>query len=285
VSLPALDPAAVRRIVRAALEEDLGGRGDLTSDAVVGADRRGLGRIVAREGLVIAGLPVAREVFHSLDPALRFDARRSDGERAVEGDVLAEVSGRARPILAGERTALNFVGRMCGIATATRAAVDEVAGTGAVILDTRKTVPGLRVLDKYAVAAGGGTNHRFGLHDAVIIKDTHLAIVGAVGEAVARSLAAGHPAGSVTAEVRSVEEMEEAIRAGARRVLLDNMDVATLRKCVERAAGRALLEASGGLRPGALRAVAESGVGFLSVGWLTHSTRAADVALDMEALP
>jgi nicotinate-nucleotide pyrophosphorylase (carboxylating) len=285
VTLPALDPDAVRRIVRAALEEDLGGRGDLTSEAVVGAGCRGLGRIVARETLVLAGMPVAREVFHALDPSLRFDARRSDGERTDPGDVLAEVSGGARAILAGERTALNFLGRMCGIATATRAAVDEIQGTGAVILDTRKTAPGLRLLDKYAVAAGGGTNHRMGLHDAVMIKDTHLAVAGPVAEAVARALAAGYSAGIVTAEARSVGEMEDAILAGAGRILLDNMDVATLRACVTRAAGRAHLEASGGLRPGTLRAVAESGVHSLSLGWLTHSARAADVALEMEALP
>ncbi|MBZ5640721.1 MAG: carboxylating nicotinate-nucleotide diphosphorylase [Acidobacteriia bacterium] len=281
---PSLDPAALRRIVRAAIEEDLGERGDLTTAAVVDAGCRGRGRIVARRETVVAGIPVAREVFLFLDPSLGFDACLPEGERAGAGAVLAEVSGPARPILAGERTALNFLGRMCGIAASARAAVEEVAGTGAVILDTRKTAPGLRILDKYAVAAGGCENHRLGLHDAVMIKDTHLAVAGPVGRAVARALAAGHPAARVTAEVRSLEEMEDAIRAGAGRVLLDNMDVATIRRCVERAAGRVLLEASGGLRPGALRAVAATGVGFLSVGSLTHSVRAADVALEMEAL-
>ena len=285
MTLPALDPAALRRIVRAAIEEDLGERGDLTTEAVVPAGRRGVGRVVARAGLVVAGLPVAREVFLALDPSLRFHVLRSEGATVAEGDVLAEVSGQARAILAGERTALNFLGRMCGIATATRAAVEEIAGTGATLLDTRKTAPGLRILDKYSVAAGGGTNHRVGLHDAVMVKDTHLAVAGPVGEAVRKALAAGHPAERVTAEVRTPGEMEEAIRAGAGRILLDNMDIATLRLCVERAAGRAKLEASGGLRPGALRAVAATGVDFLSLGWLTHSARAADVALEMEALP
>jgi nicotinate-nucleotide pyrophosphorylase (carboxylating) len=285
VTLAAPDAATLRGIVRAALEEDLDDRGDLTTEAVVGTGRRGVGRIVAREEMVVAGLPVAREVFLSIDPSLRFEARSEDGRRASRGDVLLEVSGAARPILVGERTALNFLGRMCGIATVTRAAVDEVRGTRATILDTRKTAPGLRLLDKYAVAAGGGTNHRMGLYDAVMIKDTHLAVAGPVGEAVARALAAGHPAEQVTAEVGSVEEMEEAIRAGAGRILLDNMDVPTLRLAVAKAAGRAVLEASGGLRPGSLRAVAETGVSFLSLGFLTHSVRAADVALEMEAIP
>jgi nicotinate-nucleotide pyrophosphorylase (carboxylating) len=283
--IPPIPDAAVRRIVRAALEEDLGDRGDLTTEAVIAAGCRGVGRIVAREGLVVAGIPIAREVFLSIDGSLRFEARSAEGERAASGDVLAEVVGFARPILVGERTALNFLGRMCGIATSTRAAVEEIAGTGATILDTRKTAPGLRLLDKYAVAAGGGTNHRMGLHDAVMIKDTHLAVAGPVGEAVARALAAGHPAERVIAEVRSVEEMEEAIRAGAGRILLDNMDVPTLKICVQRAAGRAVLEASGGLRPGTLRPVAATGVSFLSLGFLTHSARVADVALEMEALP
>ena len=285
MTLPALDPVVVRRIVRAALNEDLGDRGDLTTAAVVGGAARGRGKIVARGDLVVAGIPVAGEVFRTLDPSLRFEALRAEGGLAAAGDVLAEVSGPARPILEGERTALNFLGRMCGIATAARAAVLEVAGTGATILDTRKTAPGLRALDKYAVAAGGATNHRTGLFDAVMIKDTHLAIAGPVEDAIALALAAGHPAAIVTAEVGSIEEMERAIRAGAGRILLDNMDVETLRRCVEQAAGRARLEASGGLEPGALRAVAETGVSFLSLGWLTHSVRAANVALDMEALP
>ncbi len=283
--LPPLDPSTLRRIVQAALDEDLGERGDVTTDAVVPPGRQGRGRIVARADLVVAGLPVAREVFFSLDPSLVFEERKRDGEEAAAGETLAELRGPARAILMGERTALNFLGRMCGIATAARAAVNEVAGTGATILDTRKTAPGLRVLDKYAVAAGGATNHRLGLHDAVMIKDTHLAVAGPVAAAVELALAAGHPAAKVTAEARSLEEMVEAIRAGAGRVLLDNMDVPTLLRCVAEAAGRCELEASGGLRPGRLRAVAETGVRYLSLGWLTHSAVAADVALEMEAAP
>ena len=285
MTIDRLDLEGVRRIVRLALEEDLGREGDVTTSAVVPCGRHAAGRIVARSSLVVAGLPVAREVFLALDPSLRFEALSSEGECAPPGRVLATVSGDARPILEGERTALNFLGRMCGIATAARAAVEEVEGTGAVVLDTRETAPGLRILDKYAVAAGGATNHRLGLHDAVMIKDTHLAVAGPVGVAVARALAAGHPREKVTAEVRTEEEMEEAIRAGAGRILLDNMDVAAMRRCVARASGRARLEASGGLRPGTLREVAETGVHDLSLGWLTHSTRAADVALEMEAAP
>ena len=195
------------------------------------------------------------------------------------------VRGAARPILSGERTALNFLGRMCGIATAAREAVAEIEGTGSCVLDTRKTAPGLRLLDKYAVAAGGARNHRLGLFDEVMIKDTHVAVAGPVGEAVRRALAAGHPPAIVTAEARSEEEMEEAIRAGAKRVLLDNMEPEVLRRCVRRAAGRARLEASGGLRPGRLREVAETGVDFLSLGWLTPSSPCADVALELEAEP
>jgi len=171
---------------------------------------------------------------------------------------------------------------MCGIATATRTAVEEVSGTGAQILDTRKTAPGLRDLDKYAVAVGGAKNHRRGLHDAVLIKDTHIAIAGPLEDAVARALAAGHPPAAISVEVGTLAELDAAIRAGAGRALLDNMDLPTLCRCVASGRGRILLEASGGLRLGTLRAVAETGVNYLSLGWLTHSAPAADVAMDME---
>ncbi len=285
MSPAALDPAAVRSAVAAALAEDLGSGGDVTSASVVPDGARATARLVARADLVVAGLPVAEEVFRSLDRTLRFESQRSDGDLARRGDRLATVRGSARPILEGERTALNFLGRMCGIATAARACVEEVAGTGATILDTRKTAPGLRALDKYAVSCGGATNHRMGLFDAVMIKDTHLAVAGPIGRAVGRALAAGHAAGSVTVEVRTPGELEEAIRAGAGRALLDNMDPATLVECVRIAGGRIALEASGGLRPGGLRAAAVSGVAFLSLGWLTHSAPAADVAMEMEAGP
>lgn len=282
MSLPPLPAAALRRIVAAALEEDLGEAGDVTTDAVIPSDARARGRIVARQRLVAAGLPVAAEVFRSLGPGVQFQALASEGEPVEAGGALAELSGPAAPILRGERTALNFLQRLCGIATATRACVDELAGTGTVLLDTRKTAPGLRLLDKYAVAAGGGTNHRFGLYDAVMIKDTHLAVSGGIGRAVAAARQHGHPPQRITVEAQTQAQLEEAIAAGAGRALLDNMGLNELRRCVRAAAGRIVLEASGGLRPGGLRAVAETGVHCLSVGSLTHSVIAADLALDLD---
>lgn len=282
---PAPDREAVRRIVRAALDEDLGATGDRTGRAVVPEHARARAVLVAREPLVLAGVDVALEVFRALDPAVVAEDRREDGTRARAGDAVLVVSGLARALLAGERTALNLIQRLSGIATAARAAVDEVAGTGAAILDTRKTAPGLRLLDKYAVACGGATNHRIGLHDAIMIKDTHLAIAGPIARAVRLAVESGTPPEAITVEVATPEAMEEAIAAGAGRVLLDNMDLATLRRCVAAGKGRAVLEASGGLRPGGLRAVAETGVDCLSVGALTHSVRSADLAMDLEPLP
>jgi len=279
---PALDPAVVRRLVAAALAEDLGDRGDVTTDAVIAEGARARGFLTARSDLVVAGLPVARAVFEALDPDARFEERSADGDEVRRGARIAAVEGSARALLTGERTALNFLMRLCGIATAARAAMDEVRGTGAVILDTRKTAPGLRALDKYAVAVGGASNHRMGLFDAAMVKDTHLAVTGDVSECVARLRAKGLGREDITVEVGSVEELDRAIAAGAGRALLDNMDADTIRRCVRRAAGRIVLEASGGLRPGTLRAVAETGVGFLSLGWLTHSAPAADLAMDLE---
>ncbi len=231
---------------------------------------------------MVAGLPVAREVFRRLDETLDFDACHADGDVVPGRTVLASVCGRTRPILKGERTALNFLQRMSGIATLTRAAVNEIAGTGARILDTRKTAPGLRKLDKYSVAAGGGMNHRMGLFDEVMIKDTHLDAGCSIGDAVRRVLDRGHAPAIVTVEVRDLDELRQALDSGAGRALLDNLDPATMREAVRLAAGRIVLEASGGLRPGKLREVAETGVDFLSLGWLTHSVRAADLALEME---
>jgi nicotinate-nucleotide pyrophosphorylase (carboxylating) len=277
-----LDPRYVRSIVASALDEDLGAEGDVTTDAVIPAGRRARAWLVAREELVLAGIDVAREVFRSLDPELSFEAHARDGERVAAGTRVATLEGSARTILRGERTALNFLMRMCGIANASRAAVDEIAGTGAQILDTRKTAPGLRRLDKYAVAAGGARNHRMGLHDAVMIKDTHLEAVSSLKQAVARVLERGHPPERVTVEVGDLEQLREALDSGAGRALLDNMDLPTMRRAVELAGGRMVLEASGGLKAGGLRAVAETGVDFLSLGGLTHSAPAADLAMDME---
>lgn len=282
--MPRLDPYHLTRVVRAALDEDLGGGGDVTSDAVIDETRRSAGHLVARADLVLAGIPVAREVFRLVEPSLQFDERRHDGERARRGERVATIAGKTRAILAGERTALNFLMRMSGIATAAAAAVEEIEGTRARILDTRKTAPGLRLLDKYAVACGGATNHRIGLYDAVLIKDTHLDSGCSIEQAVRRAFERGHPEQAITVEVRELEQLEQAIAAGAGRALLDNMELETLESAVKLASGRIVLEASGGLRPGALRAVAATGVDFLSLGWLTHSAPSADLAMELEAL-
>jgi nicotinate-nucleotide pyrophosphorylase (carboxylating) len=283
--MPPLDHEAMRRAVGAALAEDLGANGDVTSLAIVPPGSRARATLVAREPMIVAGLAAAREVFQQLDPLVVFTPAAADGDRVAAGTVVAEAEGPARALLAGERTALNFLQRMSGIATATRAAVDEIAGTGAVILDTRKTAPGLRALDKYAVAAGGGTNHRHGLYDAAMIKDTHLPVAGSLDAAVRACRAAGVPPEAITAEVRTIDELEQAIAAGAGRALLDNMPLSSLAACVRRGKGKIVLEASGGLRAGALRPVAETGVDCLSLGSLTHSVRAADLAMDLTAVP
>jgi nicotinate-nucleotide pyrophosphorylase (carboxylating) len=277
-----LEGEILRRAVRSALDEDLGEAGDITTAAVIPASTRATAQFVARADLILAGMPLAREVFRTLEPTLEFTELRRDGDRVAAGSNVATVRGGAAPILQGERTALNFLMRMSGIATAARAAAEEIAGTPARILDTRKTAPGLRRLDKYAVAVGGATNHRMGLYDAAMIKDTHLAVSASIGEAVADVLARDVPAEQITVEVQTLAELEEAIQAGAGRALLDNMDLETMREAVRRGASRIVLEASGGLRPGNLREVAETGVDYLSLGWLTHSAPAADLAMEME---
>jgi len=277
------DPEIVRRAVESALAEDLGPIGDITTDAMFTETAVATAQIVARAEGVLAGLPVACAVFRTLDEAVEIEECAQDGELLTAGTLIARVRGSARAILRGERTALNFLMRMSGIASAARAAVAEVAGTGVTILDTRKTAPGLRQLDKYSVAAGGARNHRIGLFDAAMIKDTHLAAASSITEAVGRVLAAGHPSERVTVEVRSVDGLREAIAAGAGRALLDNMALAELREAVREARGRIVLEASGGLRPGNLREVAETGVDCMSLGWLTHSAPAADIAMEIEA--
>jgi len=277
-----LDLVDLRRTVAIALAEDLGDAGDITTEAMIPAGARATARLVARSALTLAGLPVAREVFAQIDDSVQFTEHRSDGSQVAAGERVATVSGPAAPILKGERTALNFLMRMSGIATAAHAAVLEIEGTGARILDTRKTAPGLRRLDKYAVAQGGADNHRMGLFDAAMIKDTHLGVSPSIGDAVAQVVRQGHSRAALTVEVCTLEQLDEAIEAGAGRALLDNMDVETMHAAVRRARGRIVLEASGGLRPGKLRPVAGTGVDFLSLGWLTHSATAADLAMEME---
>ncbi|HEV8199541.1 MAG TPA: carboxylating nicotinate-nucleotide diphosphorylase [Candidatus Polarisedimenticolia bacterium] len=280
-----LDLEAVGRCVRRALEEDLG-TGDVTSRAVVPEGARAVGRFVAREPLVVAGLPVAREVFRRVGAGLAFETPFDDGADCPKDTVLATVLGEARPLLEGERTALNFLQRLSGIATATRALVDRVRGTRLQIADTRKTVPGLRVLDKYAVAVGGGTNHRVGLFDAWLIKDNHWRLAGGVGPALQRARAAlgsrPAPGLGLEIEVGTLEEVREALDAGADALLLDNMDEETLQRAVEIARGRAFLEVSGNVRPERLEALARLGVDRVSFGALTHSVRGVDIALEVE---
>lgn len=270
-----------------ALSEDLGERGDVTSDATIPADAEATAHLVAREAGCIAGLGAALRVFELLDDRLATGALVADGALVGQGDLLARIAGPARPILAGERLALNLLGQLSGVATATRALVDRVEGTRASIVDTRKTVPLLRSLQKHAVVAGGGRNHRMGLYDQVLIKDNHVEAVGSAAEAVRRarvSLQAVHEAEEITVEVEieSVADLESVIEAGAHVVMLDNMSPAEMREAVERAHGRVLLEASGGITVETVREVADTGVDLISVGWITHSAPSLDVALDFD---
>ena len=276
----ALDPAAVRRVVAAALAEDIG-PGDVTSEALIGPDVRARARILLKEPGVLAGLPVAAAVFGSLANDVAFTPLRADGERIAEPPVtVAELAGPLRAILAGERTALNLLGRLSGIATLARAFVDAVAGTGAVILDTRKTTPGLRLLEKYAVRCGGATNHRVGLYDAVLIKDNHLHAAGGVAQAVRRARDVA-PGLLIEVEAETLEQVAEAVTAGADRILLDNMPLPMLREAVALAGGRVPLEASGGVTLATVRSIAETGVDFISAGAITHAARSLDVSLEV----
>ena len=277
------DSPAIERL-RAFLEEDLG-RGDATTEAVVPEAARAKGVLLAKSDLVVSGLDPAGEVFRLLDPDRKWAPLAASGESAAAGRRLAEVSGNARAILSAERVALNLVQRMSGIATQTRRYVEAVRGTGCAILDTRKTAPGLRIFDKRAVADGGGVNHRFGLDDGILIKDNHIAVAGGVRAAV-NSARAQAPFGlRIEVEVESEAQLREAIAAGADIVLLDNRTPAEISRLVSvcRAENpRVRIEASGGVTLETVRAFAETGVDFVSVGALTHSVRASDVSLDLE---
>ena len=276
-------PLLYEPIVEAALREDLGRAGDQTTDAVVPAGAVATARLVARGEGRVAGLEIACRAFTLLDPRVQVEFRAADGDDAAAGATLAVVSGPARAILSAERVALNLLGRLCGIATQTREVVASVAGTRARVACTRKTTPGLRLLEKYAVRVGGGFNHRFGLDDAVLIKDNHVAVAGGVGAAVRQAKAAvGHMV-KVEVEVTSLAQVQEALDAGAEVILLDNMTPDRLRDAVALVAGRAVTEASGGITPGNAAEVAATGVDVISLGWLTHSVPALDVALDVVA--
>ncbi|MFI5320116.1 MAG: carboxylating nicotinate-nucleotide diphosphorylase [Myxococcota bacterium] len=275
-------PSSWTPLVERALAEDLGSA-DVTSNACLPASLEVEAEIEARAPLVVCGLEVAAACFAAVDPALAFSPLRQDGEHVAAGTALARIRGNARALFAGERIALNFLGRLCGIATLVRSYVEAVAGTRARILDTRKTLPGWRALDKYAVAVGGGTNHRFGLYDAVLIKDNHIAAAGGVGAAVKAARASAAPHLAIQCEVESLEQADEALQAGAQLLLLDNRTPAELRAFVARFGERAPLEASGGIHLANVRAVAETGVHRISIGALTHSAPAADVALEVRA--
>jgi nicotinate-nucleotide pyrophosphorylase (carboxylating) len=261
--------------VRGWLAEDLG-EGDLTSDALVPEDATAAASILLKERGVVSGLEVARAVFAELDPNVRFDPLTADGEQ-TEGEI-ARLEGRARALLGGERLALNLLGRLSGIATLTQRYVEAVAGTGAEILDTRKTTPGLRTLEKYAVRCGGGRNHRLALDDGILIKDNHLRVAGSIGAAVELAQATG---AEVEVECDTLEQVEEALAAGADVILLDNMTPALLVQAVALASGRTKLEASGGVTLENVRAIAETGVDFVSIGALTHSAQALDVSMEV----
>ena len=275
-----LDPRMVAEVVARALAEDLTEAGDVTTLATIDADAVGSARLVTRKAGVIAGLPVAEDVYDTVSAGrVSMKALVADGARVQPGDVIAEVSGPVRDLLTAERPALNLLGHLSGVASLTRQWVDAIAGTGASIRDTRKTLPGLRALEKYAVRCGGGVNHRMSLSDAALVKDNHVAAAGGVVaafEAVRRH----YPDLALEVEVDTVEQAREVIEAGADLVLLDNMSLAQMREVVAFSAGRALLEASGGLELSSARAVAETGVDYLSVGALTHSAPVLDIGLD-----
>jgi len=271
----------IEPIVRAALAEDLGRAGDITTDAVVPADARIDAVIAARQPGVLAGLDAALMAFELLDPALRLERLVADGARIERGQAVARISGAARPVLAAERTALNLLCRLAGVATATRVLADAVAGHKAKIVCTRKTTPGLRILEKEAVRLGGGANHRFGLDDAMLIKDNHVAMAGGVVPALQRAKAAAGHLVKIELEVDTLAQLEEALGEGFDAVLLDNMDPPTLRRAVEMVAERAITEASGRITRETAPAIAAAGVDLISSGWITHSAPILDLGLDV----
>ncbi len=271
----------VEQIITLALNEDIG-TGDITTLSTIPADKTALGRFVAKEDMIICGIDLAAHIFARVDPSIELKANFKDGDAVKKGDVIATVSGNAQNVLTGERTALNFMQRLTGIATRTHASVAEVAGTNAKITDTRKTTPGLRVLEKYAVRVGGGTNHRFNLADGVLIKDNHIAVSGGIKNAVKNARAVIPHTLKIEVEVETKEQLAEALDAGADIIMLDNMSYDLMRECVGIVAGRALVEASGNMGEKNLREVAETGVDIISIGALTHTVKAADISLKFQ---
>lgn len=268
-----LDP-----IVTRALEEDWG-FGDWTTDLCVPADKTSRATIITREDIVVSGVDVVRSVFAKVDPTLHVELRVKNGQRAKANDVLIEISGSARSILKGERVALNFLGRMCGIATTTRAYVEQLAGTKCQLLDTRKTTPGMRLLEKAATVTGGARNHRVGLCDGVIVKENHIRAAGGIKPAVSRLLESLPPTLKIEVETTNLHEVQEAVEAGADIIMLDNMPLAEMTLAVRTVLGRAKLEASGGVKLDTVRKIAETGVDFISTGSIIHSARWSDLSL------
>ena len=271
----------IHRLIQSALEEDVG-TGDITTTAALTGAEVGRAKVFAKSNIVVAGIDVFREVFLILDKSIQFSGHCEDGRTVKKGGLLAEISGNLGSILTAERVALNFFQRMCGIATLTRQYVDEIKGTQAKILDTRKTMPGLRCIDKYAVKIGGGTNHRYGLYDGVLIKDNHIAAAGGISKTLAR--VRGHIPHTlkVEVEVKNLQEVEEAIISGADLIMLDNMTNEDMKKAVAIVNGKVPLEASGNVTLANVRKIAETGVDFISVGALTHSVPASDISLKIE---
>ena len=278
-SLPGFDLDA---FVASTLAEDLGPGGDITSEAVIPAEARFRGVMDSRDAIVVAGLPIAEAFFRALDPAVEVERLVEEGAEVAAGTDLLRLIGSGRAMLTAERSALNTLQHLSGVATLTRAYVDAIAGTGATLLDTRKTIPGLRRLEKYAARVGGAENHRMGLWDAAMIKDNHVAVAGGVAEAARRAVAAG--IARIIVEVDRIDQIEPALAAGATHLLLDNMDPPALREAVQIVAGRVPTEASGGVTLETIRAKAETGVTYISVGRITQSAPAADIGLDFEAL-
>jgi nicotinate-nucleotide pyrophosphorylase (carboxylating) len=280
MTVPPLPRLMFEEQVRAALLEDLGRAGDITTDALIPPSETAKTALVARKPGVVAGLDVALLAFTLIDPAVKAQIERPDGSRLAKGDTIATIAGPVRGMLSAERVALNFLGHLSGIASATRGIVDAVAGTKARVICTRKTIPGLRNLQKYAVRVGGGFNHRFGLDDAVLIKDNHIAAAGGIKPAVERARAAiGHLV-KIEIEVDTLKQLEEALAVGADAILLDNMNVDQMGEAVGIVKGRAITEASGGITPQTAPAIAKAGVDLLSLGWLTHSVQQLDIGLD-----
>jgi nicotinate-nucleotide pyrophosphorylase (carboxylating) len=280
--IPILNPLLVQQAVDAALTEDLGRAGDITTQATIPAAAQAQAVIASRQRGVIAGMALARAAFARMDAGVIFDAVADDGARVACGDVVALIRGPARAILSAERVALNYLGRLSGVATATAMFADRIAHTKARIADTRKTTPGLRIFEKHAVRCGGGANHRFGLDDAVLIKDNHIAVAGGIVPALrAAKAGVGHLV-KIEIEVDTLEQLDEVLTEGADAVLLDNMPPAVLAEAVRRIGGRLVAEASGNVTPDTVAAIAESGVDLISTGWMTHSAPVLDLGLDIE---